>query len=151
MGGARRFRQRTVASTVDYVALDLMLPALRAAGETDTAKEVFAQLKAFFDNANDTFKHHETDYRLQLFSGEVGGALDTLEEMIEDGRGGYVPTWLTNPSELRWWLEFDGVLADPLKSSPRYADILEKRRLHVAEEREAILAIISKENGPAAP
>jgi TolB-like protein/Flp pilus assembly protein TadD len=145
MGGAGNFRQRPVASTADYLFLDQMMPALRAAGETATAEQIFSRLNAFFDNASDTLRHHETRYRLQLFSGDIAAALDTLEEIIDDGRGGIIPSWSTSLSELRWWLEFDGVMAEPLKSSPRYAEILEKRRLHVARERQAILALIKNE------
>ncbi len=144
MGGAGSFRQRPVASTADYLFLDQMMPALHAAGETGTAEQILSRLKAFFDNASDTLRHHETPYRLQLFSGDVAGALDTLEELIDDGRGGIIPSWSTGLSELRWWLEFDGVLAEPLKVSPRYSDIFERRRLHVARERQAILAIIDQ-------
>jgi TolB-like protein/tetratricopeptide (TPR) repeat protein len=151
MGGAGNFRQRPVASTIDYVSLNQMLPALHAAGETRTAEQILSGLKVFFDNASDTLRHHETRYRLQLFSGDVEGALDTLDALIEDGRGGIVPSWSTNLSELRWWLEFDGVLAEPLKKSPRYSEILEKRRAHVARDREAILAIINKEAEATAP
>ena len=79
--------------------------------------------------------------RYGKITGDVAGALDTLEELIDDGRGGVVPSWSADLSELRWWLEFDGVTAEPLKVSPRYAEILEKRRAHVAQERQAILAM----------
>lgn len=145
MGGAGDFRKRAVASVVDYHFLDHMVPALRAAGETTTAEQSFSGLKAFFDNASDTLRHHETRFRLQLFSGDVEGALDTLETLIDDGRGGTVPSWSLNLSELRWWLEFDGVLSEPLKNNPRYTEILDKRQAHVAQDRQAILAIINKE------
>jgi TolB-like protein/Tfp pilus assembly protein PilF len=144
-GGAGNFRQRPVASTADYTFLDNLLPALRAAGETGAAEQILSALQAFFDNASDTLRHHETEYRLQLFSGDIEGALDALEALIDDGRGGMVPSWSTNLSELRWWLEFDGVLAGPLKNSPRYSEILEKRQAHVDQQREAILAISNKE------
>ena len=145
MGGAGNLRQRPVASTMDYLVLDKMLPALHAAGETRTAEQIRSRLEAFFDHASDTLRHHETPYRLQLFSGDVAGALDTLETLINDGRGGVVPSWSTGLSELRWWLEFDGILAEPLKSSPRYSDILDKRQAHVDRQRRAVLAIINKE------
>jgi TolB-like protein/Flp pilus assembly protein TadD len=108
MGGARDFRQNEVISTIDYQFLDYLVPALRAAGETDTAEQVLSLMKAIFENASDTFRHHETPYRLQLYSGDVAGALDTLEELVDDGRGGIIPSWSSNPSELRWWLGFDG-------------------------------------------
>ena len=145
MGGARDLMKSPFASTGDYLYFSQLLPALRAAGETDTAEQILSRLKAFFDDASDTLKHHETPYRLQLYSGDVAGALDTLEELIDDGRSGFIPSWSSNPSELRWWLEFEGVLAEQLKSSPRYAEILEMRRLHVAQERQAILAVINNE------
>jgi hypothetical protein len=145
MGGARDLRQNPIASTGDYMYLSHLVPALHAAGEADTAEQILSRLKAFFEDASDTLKHHETPYCLQLYSGDVAGALDTLEELIDEGRGGHIPSWSSNPSELRWWLEFDGVLAEPLKSSPRYAEILEKRQVHIAREREAILASINKQ------
>jgi len=143
MGGASNFRRRSVASTIDYVSLDQVLPALHAAGETDAAQRILSGLNAFFDNASETLRHHETRYHLQLYSGDVEGALDTLEVLIDEGRGGIIPSWSTNLSELRWWLEFDGILAEPLKASPRYTEILEKRHAHVARQRQAILAIIN--------
>ncbi|NIL93618.1 MAG: hypothetical protein GTO71_04095 [Woeseiaceae bacterium] len=145
MGGARDLRQNPIASTGDYMYLSQLVPALHAAGETDTAEQILSRLKAFFEDSSDTLRHHDTPYRLQLYSEDVAGALDTLEELVDDGRGGHIPSWSTNPTELRWWLEFDGVLAEPLKSSPRYAEILEKRRVHVTQERQAILAVINKE------
>ncbi len=151
MGGAGAGRQRQTAAPSDYMFLVQMLPALRAAGETGTAEQVFSRLSSFFENASDTVRHHETPFRLQLFAGDVEGALDTLESMIDDGRGGVIPSWSTSLSELRWWLEFDGVLAEPLKSSPRYAEILDKRQAHMARQREAILAIISQEKEATAP
>ncbi|MBT8066001.1 MAG: hypothetical protein KJO09_02075, partial [Gammaproteobacteria bacterium] len=144
MGGAGNFRQRPVASTGDYIFLDPIHPALHAAGETDTTERILIGLTAFFNNASDTLRHQETRYRLQLFSGDVEGALDTLEELIDDGRGGVIPSWSTNLSELRWWLEFNGVLAEPLKDSPRYAEILAKRQAHVDRQRRAVLAVISE-------
>ena len=86
MGGAGNFRQRPVASTGDYMLLDQMLPALHAAEETGTTEQILSRLKAFFNNASDTLRHHETPYRLQLFSGDVAGALDTLERATVDTR-----------------------------------------------------------------
>jgi hypothetical protein len=151
MGGAGNFRQRPVESTIDYMSLSQMLPALHAAGETRTAEQIASGLRAFFDNASGTLKHHETRYRLQLFSGDVEGALDTLEALVDDGRGGIIPSWSTNLSELRWWLEFDGILAEPLKISPRYSAISEKREAHVARDRQAILAIVNKDSEATAP
>jgi tetratricopeptide (TPR) repeat protein len=151
MGGAGNFRQRPVASTIDYVSLNQIFPALHAAGETHPAEQILSGLKAFFNNASGTLKHHETRYRLQLFSGDVEGALDTLEALIDDGRGGVVPSWSTNLSELRWWLEFDGILAEPLKNSPRYSEILHKREAHVAQDGQAILAIINKDSAATVP
>ena len=148
MGGARDLRQRPVASPSDYMFLLKMVPALHAAGETGTAEQIFSRLSTFFNNASDTLRYHETPFRLQLFAGDVDGALDTLESMVDDGRGGVVPSWSAGLSELRWWLEFDGVLAEPLKASPRYSEILEKRRAHVAQERQAILAVLNE--GPEA-
>ena len=86
-----------------------------------------------------------------MFTGDVEGALDTLEELIDAGRGGAIPSRGMNQSELRWWLEFDGVLAEPLKSSPRYSQILDKRQAHVNRQRQAILAIINNEAEGAVP
>jgi hypothetical protein len=146
MGGAGNFRQMPVESPSDYMHLVKMLPAFHAAGETATAEQIFSRLSAFFDNASDTLRHHETPYVLQLFSGDVEGALDTLEKLIDDGRGGLIPSWSTNLSELRWWLEFDGILAEPLKNNPRYSEILDKRQAHIDRERQAILAIINNES-----
>jgi TolB-like protein/Flp pilus assembly protein TadD len=141
MGGARDLRHNPAATSADYIYLVQVLPALQAAGETTTAQQIFSSLQAFFDGASDALRHHETPFRLQLFAGDVEGALETLESMIDDGRGGIIPSWSANLSELRWWLEFDGVLAEPLKSSPRYAEILGRRQAHIARQREAILAI----------
>ena len=151
MGGAGDFRQRAVASTGDYRFLDQVIPALRAAGETGTVEQILPELKAFFNKASETLGHHETRYRLQLFSGDVEGALDTLEMLIDDGRGGIIPSWSENLSELRWWLEFDGILAKPLKNNPRYSEILDKRQLHIDRERQAILATIDNESETTLP
>ncbi len=145
MGGAGNIRRRLVASTADYHFLGNLVPALRAAGDADTAEQILSGLQALFDNGSDTLKHHETRYRLQLFSGDIDGALDTLELLIDEGRGGIIPSWSSNLSELRWWLEFEGILAEPLNNSPRYSEIIEKRRAHVAQERRAILAVVNEE------
>jgi len=85
MGGAGNFRQRPVASIADYLFLDHMMPALRAAGETGTAEQILSGLKAFFDNASDTLRHDETPYRLQLFAGNEH--YDTLRLAIESALG----------------------------------------------------------------
>jgi TolB-like protein/Flp pilus assembly protein TadD len=151
MGGSRNLRDNPVASILDYTYLKYMVPALRESGETDTAEQILLRMKAYFNESSDTLRHHETPYHLQLYSGDVAGALDTLDELVDDGRGGQIPSWSSNPSELRWWLEFDGVLAEPLKSSPRYAEILAKRRAHIAQQRDAILAVINKEAEATAP
>jgi len=145
MGGAGNLRQSQVASVADYHFKSQVLPALFAAGEADAAEQILAHMTAFFSNASDTMRHHETPYLLQLLSGDAEGALDTLEELIDDGRGGVIPSRIMNLSELRWWLEFDGVLAEPLKSNPRYSEILDKRQAHVERQRRAILAIVDKE------
>jgi hypothetical protein len=145
MGGAGDLRQRPAVSPADYNTLVQMLPVLRATEEMVTAGQIFSRLKTFFDNSSDTLRHHETPFRLQLFTGDVEGALDTLNELIDDGRGGMIPSRSVNLSELRWWLEFDGILAEPLKSSPRYTEILEKRKAHVDRQRQAILAITNNE------
>ena len=150
-GGAGNFRQRPVASTVDYHFLSLMMPALRAAGETATAERILSELKAFFSNASDRLRHHETPYQLQLFSGDVEGALDTMELLIDEGRGGIIPSWSSSLSELRWWLEFEGILAEPLKNNPRYFEILDKRQSHIDRERQAIFAIINNESETTLP
>ena len=62
---------------------------------------------------------------------------------MDTGRGGIQPAWNIKPSEFRWWLEFQGILAAPLADEPRYAAILEKRKAHIAREREAIVELIA--------
>jgi hypothetical protein len=127
---------------MDYLLLMRTLPAFRAAGETDIVEQSLAHAQAYFEQASETARTHETPYELQLYSGDVAGALDTLEHLVDTGRGGFQPAWNIKPSEFRWWLEFQGILAAPLAEEPRYAAILEKREAHVAREREAIVELI---------
>ena len=147
MGGARNLRDLDIASPPDYWLLMRTLPAFRAAGETDVTEQNLARAQAYFEHASETMQTHETPYELQLYSGDVAGALDTLEHLAESGRGGFQPAWNTKPSEFRWWLEFQGILAAPLADEPRYAAILEKREAHVAKEREAIVELIDAAAG----
>ena len=142
VGGARNLRDLDIASPMDYLLLMRTLPAFRAAGETDVVEQSLAQAQAYFEQASETARTHETPYELQLYSGDVDGALDTLEHLVDTGRGGIQPAWNIKPSEFRWWLEFQGILAAPLAEEPRYAAILEKREAHVAREREAIVELI---------
>jgi TolB-like protein/tetratricopeptide (TPR) repeat protein len=149
MGGARNFRDLEIASPIDYWLLMRTLPAFRAAGETDVADQNLARAQAYFAQASEAMQTHETPYALQLYSGDVDGALDTLESMVDTGRGGFQPYWNAKSSEFRWWLEFQGILAAPLSDDPRYAAILEKRESHIAGEREAILALSHGDAGAA--
>jgi TolB-like protein/Tfp pilus assembly protein PilF len=143
VGGARNLRDLDIASLMDYLLLMRTLPAFRAAGETDVVEQNLAQAQAYFEQASETARTHETPYELQLYSGDVDGALDTLEHLVDTGRGGIQPAWNIKPSEFRWWLEFQGILAAPLADEPRYAAILEKRKAHIAREREAIVELIA--------
>jgi len=142
MGGARNLRDRDIASPPDYWLLMRTLPAFRAVGETDVVEQNLARAQAYFAQASETMRTHETPYELQLYSGDVDGALDTLESLVDTGRGGFQPAWNTKPSEFRWWLEFQGILAAPLAEEPRYAAILGNREAHIAREREAIVELI---------
>jgi TolB-like protein/cytochrome c-type biogenesis protein CcmH/NrfG len=143
VGGARNLRDLDIASLMDYLLLMRTLPAFRAAGETDVVEQNLAQAQAYFEQASETARTHETPYELQLYSGDVDGALDTLEHLVDTGRGGIQPAWNIKPSEFRWWLEFQGILAAPLADEPRYTAILEKRKAHIAREREAIVELIA--------
>jgi hypothetical protein len=58
---------------------------------------------------------------------------------------------MANPSEYRWWLEFESELAAPLADDPRYHSILAKREQHIAKEREEILELIAREGSVGQP
>jgi TolB-like protein/DNA-binding winged helix-turn-helix (wHTH) protein/Flp pilus assembly protein TadD len=120
------------------------IPAFRNAGEKEVAGALLDGARKYFDNASDELQYHETEYFLQLMSDDVEGALDTLEAILEAPRAGYLPVALANPSEYRWWLEFEGELAAPLADNPRYHSIIEKRQQHIAGERAAILAVLAR-------
>jgi TolB-like protein/DNA-binding winged helix-turn-helix (wHTH) protein/tetratricopeptide (TPR) repeat protein len=120
------------------------IPAFRAAGETDVADALLERAREYFDNASEVLRYHETQYSLQLMEGDIEGALDTLEAILESPRSGFLPDHLSNPSEYRWWLEFEGELAAPLAENPRYHSIMVTRAEHIAQERAAILELLAR-------
>ena len=127
-----------------YIRL-LTIPAFRAAGETEVAGALLEGAREHFENASEVLRYHETEYVFQLMEADVDGALDTLEAILESPRSGFLRNAMSNPSEYRWWLEFEGELAAPLADDPRYHAILAEREEHIAQEREAILELLARE------
>ena len=123
----------------------LTIPAFRAAGETDVAAALLEHAREYFEDASEVLQYHETEYFIQLMERDVNGALDTLEAILESPRSGFLRNAMSNPSEYRWWLEFEGELAAPLADDPRYHAILAKREEHIAQEREEILQLLARE------
>jgi tetratricopeptide (TPR) repeat protein len=122
----------------------LTIPAFRAAGETDVADALLERAREYFHDASDVLRHHETEYYLQLMEHDVEGALNTLEAILELPRSGFLRNSSANPSEYRWWLEFEGELAAPLVENSRYHAILANREEHIEHEREEILELIAR-------
>ena len=122
----------------------LTIPAFRAAGEVDVADALSDRLREYFDNASESLRYHETEYSFQLMDGDIDGALDTLEAVLESPRSGYLRNSMHNPSEYRWWLEFEGQLAAPLADDPRYQSILARRAEQVARASEEILELLAR-------
>lgn len=121
------------------------IPAFLAAGETDVADALLERARRYFDNASEVLRYNETEYSLQLMEGDVEGALDTLEAILESPRSGFLRNAMANLSEYRWWLEFEGELAAPLAGDPRYQSILAKRAEHIAQERVEILELLARD------
>jgi TolB-like protein/DNA-binding winged helix-turn-helix (wHTH) protein len=150
-GGPGRVDLRAV-ELGDPMAFSFVLPtipAFRAAGELDVADALLERARAYFDNASEMLRYHETEFSLQLLDGDFEGALDTLEAVLESPRNGFLHHAAANPSVYRWWLEFEGELAAPLADNSRYHAILARRAEQVAQQREKILELLDRE-GPAA-
>ncbi len=127
------------------------IPAFRAAGELDVADTLLERVRAYFDNASEMLRYHETEFSLQLLEGDFEGALDTLEAVLDSPRSGYLRHAAANPSIYRWWLEFEGELAAPLADNPRYHSILARRAEQVSREREKILELLARDASAGQP
>jgi TolB-like protein len=141
-GSDVRTADLTAPATFSFALLTI--PAFRAAGETDVADALLERAREYFDNASELLRYHETEYFLQLMEPDVDGALDTLEAILESPRSGFLRNAMGNPSEYRWWLEFEGELAAPLANDPRYHSILARREEHIAKEREEIIELLAR-------
>lgn len=150
-GGRKDIRSSQITMPTEFWWKLVTVPAFRAVGETDVAEVILASARNYFNNASETLRYHETDYLLHLLEGNYKTALDTLETIVHSPRGGFMPAYFTDPSELRWWLEFEGELAAPLRDKPRYVAILEERDRVVARDRVEILEIINSQTAAPAP
>ena len=152
-GSGGRFDMRTADFTdpSKFSFVLLTIPAFRAAGETDVADALFERAREYFANASEVLRYHETEYFFQMIEGDVDGALDTLEAVFESPRSGHLYHAMSNPSEYRWWLEFEGELAAPLTDDPRYQAILARRAEHIAQERDEILELLARSGSAAQP
>ncbi len=144
LSGHTDMRAADFAAPTIFASAQLTIPAFRAAGETDVADALLERAREYFENASDVLRYHETDYFIQLMETDVDGALDTLEAILESPRSGFLRNAMANPSEYRWWLEFEGELAAPLADDPRYHAILARRAEHIAAEREEILELLAR-------
>jgi len=145
-----------IAETPDLTMLDirapielnlvlLSVPAFQAAGEAAIARRQLDKARRAFESGSERLKREETRYKLDLYEGNIESALDVLSTLVDSGRGGFQPAYFTNPSEFRWWLEFEEILAEPFDDEPRYARILEQREAHLATERAAIEVLIREQ------
>jgi TolB-like protein/DNA-binding winged helix-turn-helix (wHTH) protein/Flp pilus assembly protein TadD len=148
-GGRSDLRDPTIKAPTTFGETLILIPAFRAAGETEVADQLLASAQDYFDNASESLRYHETGYALQLLSGDVESALDTLEMIIDSPRSGFLRNAMNNPTEYRWWLEFEGELAAALAENPRYHEIMARREEWLVQEREAIRAIL-KDNDASA-
>lgn len=143
-GGRSDLRDTSMSDPTLFSYKLLTIPSFRAAGETEVADALLKSARAYFGNASEVLRYHETPFSLQLFEGDVEGALDTLEAILETSRSGFLRNGMGNLSEYRWWLEFEGELAAPLAENPRYHAILARRAEHIAQEREEILELLAR-------
>jgi len=149
IGGRSNLRDASIDEPIIFASKLTAIPAFRAAGETEVADALLERARSFFDNASEVLRYHETEYFFQLMESDVEGALDTLEAILESPRSGYLRNGMPNPSEYRWWLEFEGELAAPLADDPRYHAILARRAEHIAQEREEILELLARKGSTA--
>jgi len=140
--GGMNLSDPTVNTMLAYTAKLTSVPAFRAVGEQAFADRVLASVSAYYEQASDTFKYHETEFEVNLLSGDYEAALDILDELVESGRAGAKPSNFSSLSVFRWWLQFDGVRVEALSDNPRYKAILDRHAAKLAKEREAILALM---------
>ncbi|MDJ0701080.1 MAG: winged helix-turn-helix domain-containing protein [Woeseiaceae bacterium] len=151
LSGRTDLRAAEFTAPTTFSSSLLTIPAFRAAGETDVADALLDHAREYFADASEELRYHETEYFFQLMEGDVDGALDILEAILESPRSGFLRNAMANPSEYRWWLEFEGELAAPLADDPRYHSILARRAEHIAQEREEILELLAGEGSASQP
>ncbi len=130
-------RTPTVASYFDYWNRFHAVPILRASGEDQVADAMLASARQYFDTASSKFQRSETDFELRLFEGDVDGAIDSLDRLLEDWADPEVIYTDINRGNF-WSLRLAGVHTLPLHDDPRFAEVRERYEQHIALHRSRI-------------
>ncbi len=112
-------RTPVVATYFDYWNRFHMIPVLRANGEDEVADAMLASAGRFFDGASIKFQRSETDFELQLFVGNIEGAIDSLDRLL-DGWTDAEATYTDINRSYFWSLRLAGVHTLPLRDNPRF-------------------------------
>lgn len=118
------------------------VPALRATGETDLAEDIVAGARRFFDNSSDQFKRTETNYWLQVLSGDFDGAMDTLEANLVTNKADDPVSYVSLDLAYLWWLKFAAPHDAALGDNARLQAIRARHEEKLGVARKAILEFI---------
>ena len=112
-------RMPVVATYVDYWNRLHVIPVLRATGEGDLADEMLANAQRFFDNGSVKFQKSETDFELNLFAGNLEGAIDSFDRLLDRWANSEATYTSFNRGNF-WSLRLAGVHTLPLRDDPRF-------------------------------
>ena len=112
-------RMPVVATYVDYWNRLHVIPVLRASGEDELADEMLANAQRFFDNASIKFQKSETAFELNLFAGNLEGAIDSFDRLLDRWTNPEA-TYTTFNRGHFWSLRLAGVHTLPLHDDPRF-------------------------------
>ena len=134
-------RTPVVATYFDYWNRFHMTPVLRANGEDEVADAMLASARRFFDGASIKFQRSETDFELQLFVGNIEGAIDSLDRLL-DGWTDSEATYTDINRSYFWSLRLAGVHTLPLHDNRRFEKAKERYEQHLALHRSRIRALL---------
>jgi len=112
-------RMPVVVTYVDYWNRLHVIPVLRANGEGDLADEMLANAQRFFDNGSVKFQKSETDFELNLFAGNLEGAIDSFDRLLDRWANSEATYTSFNRGNF-WSLRLAGVHTLPLRDDPRF-------------------------------
>ena len=102
---------------------------------------MLASARRFFDGASIKFQRSETDFELQLFVGNIEGAIDSLDRLL-DGWTDSEATYTDINRSYFWSLRLAGVHTLPLHDNRRFEKARERYQQHLALHRSRIRALL---------